>query len=38
MQAFPEFKGMNHIFWAHVKLISEKLGYSNHKRIINFFF
>ncbi len=31
MQAFPEFRNMNQSFWAHVKLISEKLGYTDRK-------
>lgn len=31
MQAFPEFKKMNLSFWAHVKFISETLGYTDRK-------
>ncbi len=31
MKAFPEYKKKNVLFWAHVKFLSEKLGYSDRK-------
>jgi len=29
MQPLPEFSGLDRSFWAHIKLLSEKLGYSS---------
>ena len=31
MKSFPEYKNKDYIFWAHVKFLSEKLGYSDRK-------
>jgi len=31
MKAFPQYKNKDYIFWANVKFISEKLGYSDRK-------
>lgn len=34
MRAFSEFQNMSIEFWAFVKFISEKLGYTNEEKIL----